>query len=145
MAAQQVGRAAKTKQPRTGCQTGLFSLGQPLWVCSHDNSRSRTATRRQRWTHGRTHSFSSTSTPSRWEMSPWHWCGPKRAWKPGEPGRAVHGQEGVSSLGFPKIHLLAFVEKNGAGKAKGAHVWGAIPLCLESRGEPPRWKAMFSS
>lgn len=32
------------------------------------------------------------------------------------------GQEGISSLGFPKIHLLGFVEKNGAGKAKGAHV-----------------------
>lgn len=32
------------------------------------------------------------------------------------------GKKGVLSLGFPKIHLLAFVEKNGAGKAKGAHL-----------------------
>lgn len=47
MVAQRVGRAAKSRQPRTGCQTDLFPLGQPLWVCSHDNSRDRTATRRR--------------------------------------------------------------------------------------------------
>lgn len=45
-----------------------------------------------------------------------------------EPGNQVNlaelytGKKGVLSVGFPKIYLLGFVEKNGAGKAKGAHV-----------------------
>lgn len=56
-------------------------------------------------------------------MSPWPWYGVEESLTPGEPGRAVHvGKKGALSPGFPKIHLLAFVGKNGAGKAKGAHL-----------------------
>lgn len=49
-------------------------------------------------------------------MSPWHWCGLKRAWEPGEPGGAVHRQEGRLEPGISQ-DLLAGV--CGVGKAKG--------------------------
>ena len=52
-------------------------------------------------------------------MSPWHWRGVKRAWEAGEPGGAVHGQEGRLAHGVSQDLLAGVCGKEWGWKGQG--------------------------
>ena len=140
MVAQRVGRAAKTRQPRTGCQADSFSVGQPLGVYSHDNSRSRTATRRRQDSQFQEHLYTlkvgdvtlALVWPEESLATRWTWQSCTRA------------RRASWAWDFPRSTCWRLWKRMGLERQRGP-IWGSIPLWLESRDEPTRWRAMFSS